>query len=162
MPGVHRVFVVHRHEDDVKITDLKDLFKGKDVELKGKEIEVCSLSIAGDNLNDACSPNYIGELLKLRIELAGKIIVLITPDTESHEWVNWPVRYAEKLGKRIIGVWAYGSVVCEVPDALNKYADAMVGWDAGSILQALEGKRLWQNPDCTQRGSQPISRVGCS
>lgn len=167
MPEVHKVLVVyvlvvHMHEDDAKLTDLKDMLKSKDIEIKGKDIQIYSLSITTAKLNNARNPDYVRELLKPRIEWADKIIVLITPDTQSHEWVYWVVHYAEELDKFVIGVWGYGSAVCELPDALNKYADALVGWNTDSILQALEGKRLWQNPDCTQRETQPISRIGCN
>ena len=73
--------------------------------------------------------------------------MLITPDTRNHEWVNWEINLAAKLDKPIIGVWDLGSAGCELPEALDKYANAVVGWNGDRILAALDGERTFYNSD---------------
>ena len=155
MGEIHNVFVSHRHEDDDLITKFKELLKGKDVEIRDS-------SITSDNPNQAKNPDYIKQnILVPGIKWAGKLIVLITPDTKNHDWVEWEIEYANKRNKPIIGVWAHGSAGCELPEALEKYADALVSWNAKQILQALNGARNWKNSDGTSRPPQPIKRLAC-
>ena len=155
MSDIHNVFVAHRHEDDTLIGDFKGLMKGHGVEIR-------DASITSDKPNQARNPDYIKqEILAPGIKWAGKVVVLITPDTKNHEWVNWEVEYANKNNKLIVGVWAHGSAGCELPDALEKYADAVVGWNADRILRALDGARISESYDGTPRGNQPVKRVDC-
>lgn len=155
MPDIHNVFVAHRHEDDAKIGELKELLKGKGVDIR-------SSSITSDKPNKAHNPDYIKrEILRPAIKWAGKVIVLITPETKNHEWVDWEINCAEDLNKPIIGVWARGSAGCEIPDALERHADAVVGWNSEHILRALNNKRLWETSDGSQRGEQAVKRIGC-
>jgi hypothetical protein len=92
MSEVHNVFVSHRHEDDAKIDDFKKL-------LDGRGVTVRDSSISSSNPNAAKDPDYIkSQILAPRIQWAGKIVVIVTPDTANHEWVDWEVDYANKLG----------------------------------------------------------------
>jgi hypothetical protein len=152
----HNVFVSHRHEDDAKIVDFKDL-------LKGQNVEVRDSSIGSTNPNNAKDPDYIKtQILAPRIQWAGKIVVIVTPDTLNHRWVDWEVEYANKLGgKQIIGVWAPGSNECDLPRALERHADVVVPWNSTKIIAALNGEAQWEMPDGTPRGLQPTSRIGC-
>lgn len=155
MSEIHNVFVSHRHEDDDLITKFKDLMKGKDVEIRDS-------SITSGNPNQANNPDYIKQsILAPGIDWAGKLVVLITPDTKNHDWVDWEIEYANKHNKPIIGIWAHGSAGCEVPEALDKYADAVVGWNSEQILKALNGTRIWKDSDGTSRPPQPIKRLAC-
>jgi hypothetical protein len=152
----HNVFVSHRHEDDGKIVDFKDL-------LKGQNIEIRDSSIDSTNPNSAKDPDYIKtQILAPRIQWAGKIVVIVTPDTLNHQWVDWEVEYANKLGgKQIIGVWAPGANECDLPLALERHADVVVSWNSAKIIAALNGGAQWELPDGTPRGLQPTSRIGC-
>ena len=95
------------------------------------------------------------------IKWAGTVAVLITPDTRNHDWVDWEIEYANKNNKRIIGVWAPGSEGCEVPEPLEKYADAIVDWTSEQILDAINGSRPFVDPDGRPRPPQPVERIGC-
>ena len=155
MSDIHNVFMPHRHEDDARVAALKRLLESKGVVIR-------DASITSDKLNKAHDPGYIkNSILKPGIQWAGKIIVLITPDTKNHEWVNWEINLAAKLGKAIIGVWDLGSAGCELPEALDKYADAVVGWNGDRIVEALDGARTFYNSDGSKRGPQPVSRIDC-
>lgn len=155
MADVHNVFISHRHEDDALVGDLKAL-------LADRNVVVRDASITTDNPNNAHSEAYIkSEILAPNINWAGKVIVLITPDTKNHPWVDWEIEYAERQGKEIIGVWAPGAEGCEVPEPLERHADAIVSWDADAISDALDGNQRWEDPDGSPRGLQPVNRVGC-
>ena len=155
MADHHNVFISHRHEDDALVASLVDLLAGKNVTIRDS-------SITSDEPNNASSEAYIkSQILAPNINWAGKVIVLITPDTKNHPWVDWEIEYAEKQGKEIIGVWAPGSAGCEVPGPLEQHADSLVGWDSESIIRALNGDRIWTNSTGEARGLQPINRIGC-
>lgn len=155
MSETHNVFVSHRHEDDDLIAKFKELMRGKNVEIRDS-------SITSDSPNRANNLDYIKQsILAPGIKWAGKLVVLITPDTKNHGWVDWEIEYANKHNKPIIGIWAHGSAGCEVPEALDKYADAVVGWNSEQILKALNGARIWKESDGTSRPLQPIKRLPC-
>lgn len=155
MPDVHNVFVSHRHEDDALVGDFKSLLAGRNVDIRDS-------SITKDNPNNATSEAYIkSEILAPNIRWAGKLVVIITPDTKNHPYVDWEVDYAEKQHKEIIGVWAPGADGCEVPEALERHADSIVSWDADRIIDALNGNSHWEQPDGSPRGLQTLSRIGC-
>lgn len=155
MPETHNVFISHRHEDDALVGQFKAL-------LGGRGVVVRDASITADNPNDASNEAYIKtQILAPGIQWAGKVVVIITPDTCNHPWVDWEIEYAERCDKEIIGVWAPGDTGCEVPEALERHADAIVSWNADSIVDALNGNACWEQPDGTPRAYQPISRIGC-
>lgn len=156
MPDIHNVFISHRHEDDALVDDFKKLLDGRGVEIR-------DASITSDNPNDATNEAYIkSKILAPGIQWAGKVVVIITPDTCNHPWVDWEVDYAETCGdKEIIGVWAPGDTGCELPESLERHADAIVSWSADKIIDALNGNSCWEQPDGTPRGNQPVRRIGC-
>nr|VFK54552.1 MAG: MTH538 TIR-like domain (DUF1863) [Candidatus Kentron sp. TUN]VFK57142.1 MAG: MTH538 TIR-like domain (DUF1863) [Candidatus Kentron sp. TUN] len=114
-------FISHVHEDDAGLAKLKNL-------LKGNGMVIRDYSIRSDNPNNAHSEDYIKyQILKPGIRQLGVLLVYISPETKSSEWVNWEIEYAERQDKRIVGVWAHGEKECEIPAALDDYADAIVG-----------------------------------
>lgn len=151
------VFISHVHEDDEGLGKLKELL--------GKHgMEIRDGSINSDKPNDAKSPDYIKqEILAPRINWAGVFLVYISPQTKESEWVDWEIEYAQKQGKRIIGVWEYGESECEVPDALEKFADAVVGWQGERIIDAINGKiNGWEKADGTPRQAPALPRYSCN
>jgi hypothetical protein len=150
------VFISHIHEDDPGLADLKNL-----VQQCG--LNVSDYSITSDKPNAAKDPDYIKrEILAPRIDQASVLIVYVSPGTKESYYVNWEIEYAAKLGKRIVGVWERGANECEVPDALEKYADAMVGWHGESIVDAIKGgSNDWFGCDGAAREYRPIKRYDC-
>ena len=132
--------------------------------MDGKDVQIRDSSITSDRPNQARSPEYIkSEILAPRIQWAGKLVVIITPDTKNHDWVAWEIEYANKLpsDKLIIGVWAHGLAGCEEPEPLKRYADAMVPWDPAKVLAAFNGERIFENAQGVPRPAQSIKRIGC-
>ena len=150
------VFISHIHEDDAGLADLKALID------KGG-LTVRDSSINSSNPNDAKDPDYIkSQILAPQIQWASTLLVYVTPKTKESEWVNWEIEYAEKLGKRVVGVYAHGANDCDIPEALEKYADDVRGWQSDGIVDAILGKTdEWHLPTGELRDARPIKRFGC-
>ena len=86
---------------------------------------------------------------------------MIGPKTASREWVDWEIEYAMKQGKRIVGVFLQGAKDSDVPQALQEYGDALVGWNSGKLAEAISGKNIWLNEDNTERAENASSRSSC-
>jgi hypothetical protein len=124
------IFVSHIHEDDEHIESMKSL-------LRERGFDVRDSSINSTRPNEANDPDYIkSEILGPRIDWASTLVVLISPETHNSEWVAWEIEYAQQQGKRIVGVWTHGAAECDIPDALNEYADAVVGWQGDRVQGA--------------------------
>lgn len=149
------VFISHIHEDDARLSDLKDL-------LAANGYEVRDASINSLNPNNARSPEYIkSEILGPRIQWAGTLIVYVSPETCTSDWVDWEIEYAHRIGKRIVGVWGYGHNECELPDALKKYGDAMVGWRGDRIVEAITGTGQWEDASGNEMPERLVPRHSC-
>ena len=152
------VFVSHVHEDDAGLPDLMSL-------LARHGMEARNYSITSDKENNAKSPEYImREILAPRIDACSALVVYITPDTKDSEWVNWEIEYAYKQGKTIVGVWERGSNGCEIPEALEEFHDAIVGWNGENIVAAINGDYEGPtNPDGNPVDKPtPITRHPCN
>jgi hypothetical protein len=156
MGNQKNVFISHVHEDDKVLQDLKKLLRRGGYEIRDSSID-------STKPNQAKDPDYIkSEILAPRIQWAGAVIVLISPDTHKSEWVEWEIEYAQKADKRIIGVWVREGQESDLPENLDRYADAVVGWQADRVMDAITGKlNNWYNPDGTERPAREIPRYSC-
>nr|VFK21806.1 MAG: MTH538 TIR-like domain (DUF1863) [Candidatus Kentron sp. LPFa]VFK34937.1 MAG: MTH538 TIR-like domain (DUF1863) [Candidatus Kentron sp. LPFa] len=150
------VFVSHVHEDDAGLAKLKGL-------LKENGMTIRDYSIRSDNPNNAHSESYIkSRILAPRIQQSGVLVVYISPETKDSKWVNWEIEYAQKQDKRIVGVWAHGEKDCDIPEALDEYHDAIVGWTGNRIIKAINGEIDGrETPDGTPGPSRDITRYSC-
>lgn len=150
------VFISHVHEDDAGLSKVKDLLAKHGMNIRDS-------SINSSNPNEAKSVDYIKSgILAPQIHWAGTLVVYVSPDTKNSDWVNWEIEYAHKLGKRIVGVWENGAKDCDLPDALNNYADAVVGWSGNSIIDAINGDcDVWEKPDGSSYQTRPLSPHRC-
>lgn len=153
---IKNIFISHIHEDDEGLGNLKDL-------LSRNGMTVRDYSINSDNPNRAHSEDYIKSgILAPRIELSGALVVYISSETKDSDYVNWEIEFAHKHDKRIVGVWAQGENGCQVPEALQDYGDAVVGWHGNRIIDAINGKiNEWQNPDGSECSPRDINRFSC-
>jgi MTH538 TIR-like domain (DUF1863) len=150
------VFISHVHEDDAGLGKIKDLLGRNGMTIRDS-------SINSSNPNNAKSPDYIkSNILAPQIQWAGTLLVYVSPKTKNSEWVNWEIEHAHKEGKRIVGVWEHGAKDCDLPEALNDYADAVVGWHGNSIINAINGTSgAWENPDGGKCDPRPLKRHPC-
>ena len=154
---IKNIFISHIHEDDSKLAKLKDL-------VKPHGMAVRDYSINSDKPNQAKDPDYIkNQILAPQIDQCSVMVVYISPGTKESAYVDWEIEYAQKNDKRIVGVWEYGEKECEVPAALDKYADAVVGWNGANIVDAINGEvGGWESPSGEERDSRPIKRYDCT
>lgn len=88
---IKNVFISHIHEDDDGLTKVKDLVANQGMQIRDS-------SITSDKPNRAKNPDYIKqEILKPQIEWAGTLVVYVSPDTWTSEWVNWEIEQAHKF-----------------------------------------------------------------
>lgn len=153
---IKNVFISHIHEDDDGLAKVKEL-------LAKNGLQIRDSSINSLKPNEATSAEYIKSgILAPNINWASTLLVYVTPETRNSDWVEWEIEYAQKAEKRIVGVWAHGANECDLPDALDRYADAVVGWNSARIIDAICGKANdWVRPDGTARPDRPIKRYGC-
>lgn len=149
------VFISHVHKDDHGLQKLKDL-------LAPKGMDVRDSSIHKGKFNEAKDEHYIKtEILAPAINWAGVFVCYVSPQTKDSEWVNWEIEYAAKQGKRIVGIWEHGESECDLPDALKEHADAVVGWNGDSVIDAINGKDSWEKPDGGDCEQVPLKRHPC-
>ncbi len=104
------VFVSHLHEDDARIAHLKGLARDRGLEIRDS-------SINASRPNNAKDPDYIkSQILAPRIDWAGTVVVLISPETKDSEFVAWEIEYAARTETRIVGVFTRGSADCDMPE----------------------------------------------
>ncbi len=144
---IKNVFVSHHHKDDASVDELTSMLSGK-----GYQIRNSSIRINPDNQKrldkNKVSEHTIKRLLRMKMRWASQLIVIIGKKTHSRPWVNWEIEAAHKLGMTITGVYENGlKDKVTVPENLKKYATSIVGWRADSIIDALDGKGQFQEPD---------------
>lgn len=149
------MFVSHLHEDDARIEDLKDLVADRGLAIRDSSINAARPNRAKD-------PDYIKhEILAPRIDWAGTMVVLISPETKDSEYVAWEIEYAARTETRIVGVYTRGSADCDMPDGLDDYADAIINWNGDVIVDAIRGADVFRDPDGTPRQPRDIARHNC-
>ena len=107
--------------------------------------------------NNAKNEQYIKqELIKPQMAWAGTVVVLIGKDTAKSDYVNWEIKTAGEMGKRIVGVYLQGAKEEDVPAELNEYGHALVGWNGDKIVRAIDGEDMdWEKPDGAPRDGNP-------
>ena len=153
---VRNVFISHVHEDDEELPKFKDLLASHGHEIRDSSID-------STKPNEANSEDYIkSQILAPRIQWAGCMVVLISPDTHKSKWVDWEIEYAAKQNKRIVGVYVRGAADSDVPKKLELYADAVVGWSGSSVEDAVAGKiNDWSTSTGNVRPLRTIPRYKC-
>lgn len=155
-PKVCNIFISHIHEDDAEVKAMKELLAKNGCSARDSSVNSATPNQAND-------PDYIKqEILAPRIQWAGTVVVLISPGTHESSYVNWEIAYAHAHEKRIVGVWAQGAKDSDVPEALDDFANAVVGWNAGGIVDAIFGKiNNWTTAAGEARRERDIARYSC-
>lgn len=145
------IFVSHQHNDADKIESLKSLIGRHGIDMRDSSIYEKKLK------NNASNEQYIKqELIKPQMKWAGTVVVLIGKDTAKSDYVNWEIKTAGEMGKRIVGVYLQGAKEEDVPKELNEYGYNLVGWNGEKIVRAINGEDMdWEKPDGQLRTSNP-------
>ena len=148
---IRNVFVSHHHKDDASVDGLAKMLSGKGYQLRNSSIRVNP-----DNQRrldkKQVSDQTIKRLLRMKMRWASQVIVIIGKETHSRPWVDWEINAAKQLGIPIMGVYENGlKDQVPLPKNLEKFASSIVGWRGDSVIEALSGKSVFQNPDGTKR-----------
>jgi len=146
------VFISHYHADDAEVDKLTSLLSRSGHDIRNSSIRAYRKVNQERWKGKRVSDETIQRLLRRKISWAGTVVVLIGKETHSRPWVNWEIEQASKQGKRIVGVYIRGGTEADKPDALEKYASAIVGWNSGCIIAAIDGtENPFQNPNGSPR-----------
>lgn len=153
---IRNVFISHVHEDDAGLADLKRLAARHGLDCRDG-------SITKDKFNEAHNEDYIKyQILAPRIHWSSVLVVYVSPITKYSEYVDWEIEYAHKQGIRVVGVWERGAEGCELPEALERYGDALVGWNGESIVDAINGdSNQWYEQSGETYQYRNIRRYSC-
>lgn len=160
MADSHNVFISHKGEDDRQVQNLKQ-------RLKAQGYNVRNFSVDSTNHKDGRRPSdaVIARLLRMRVSWSSTLICLIGPDTHTSKYVNDEIKYAHEQGKKIVGMYTYGSANdVEIPEAFKIYGGTPLGWNSVDKLgDAIEGRNMpAENPDGSDRlPIYHITRVKC-
>ena len=159
MPDKKNIFISHVHEDDKLLPKLKTLISKAGMEVRDG-------SINSDKPNAASNATYIKrEILAPRIQWASSLVVLITHGTAQSDWVNWEIKHAIEQGKNVVGVYAQGATDADIPEELAKHAAAIVGWQSGRVVDAINGNITgWDDPATGRQrtaGDWTVKRYSC-
>ncbi len=156
---IKNIFVSHQHNDADKIEEFKKLIGKHGINMRDSSIYENKLK------NDAHNEQYIKqELIKPQMKWAGTVAVLIGKETAESDYVNWEIKTAAEMGKRIVGVFLRGAKEEDIPPALYEYGDSLVGWNGEKIVKAIEDEESkWENPDGTSKKDNPkdLPRYTC-
>lgn len=154
------VFISHHHADDDSVSRMTNMLNSKGYDIRNSSIRAKPANqrrLEEGRVSDAT----IKRLLRMKMAWASTVVVLIGKETSKRPWVNWEIDQANKLGKRIVGVHERGGGEYRVPEKLEDYASAIVGWSTESIMSAIDGKNnIFENSDGSLRA--PSTNRGCS
>jgi hypothetical protein len=134
------VFISHHHQDDEHVTRMTGMLKRHDYDIRNSSIRAKPSNQRRLD-QGMVSERTIKRLLQMKMSWATTIVVLIGKETHARPWVNWEIEQANRLGKRIVGVFTRGSSEEDIPPAFEKYGSDLVNWSSDSIIAAIDGTR---------------------
>lgn len=160
MSKTKNVFISHHHGDDRHVDGLQRMLGRGDYHVRNSSVRMKPANERRVK-EGRVSDRTIKRLLRMKMRWASTVVVLIGPKTHTRPWVNWEIEQANKLGKRIVGVYLHGGTEANVPKALDDYGQAIVNWNSNSIVEAIEGKNnRFENPSGALRA--PVHSMGTS
>jgi hypothetical protein len=156
------LFISHHHKDDSLVDKFTNLLGGKGWDVRNSSIRAKPAN--EDRLkNGLVRDAVLKRLLRMKVSWASTVVVLIGEKTHTRPWVNWEIDQAHAQGKTIVGVFEQGGKDADIPKSLEKYASAIVGWNANSIQRAIDkGERFFESSDGSVR--KPVNgsaRTSC-
>lgn len=144
-------FISHHHADDEHVDGMTRLLARAGYDIRNSSIRAKPANQR--RLDEGLvSDAVIRRLLRMKISWSGTVVVLVGKDTHNRPWVDWEINEAHEQGKRIVGVYTHGGKQSEIPEALEKYGSAIVGWRSSSIMAAIDQQESrFENPDGTPR-----------
>ncbi len=159
--AIKNVFISHHHKDDANVDKLTTLLAKNNCNIRNSSIRAKPAN--RERLDKGLvEDSKIRRLLRMKMSWASTVVVLVGKETHSRKWVDWEIKEANKQGKNIVGVYENGlKDKVQLPPSLEKYATAQVGWDSGNIIDAINGKPSFQNPDGSPSARKDGSHFVC-
>ena len=155
------VFISHHHKDDQSVDGLTNILKNRNYDVRNSSIRVKKENQKRIDKKEI-PEKTIKRLLRMKMRWASTVIVVIGKETHSRPWVNWEIEMANKLGKKVVGVFENGlKDGVEIPEALSDYATSIVGWRSDKIIEALERGTSFENVDGSVRENAVIKSIEC-
>jgi hypothetical protein len=148
------VFISHHHADDNHVTALTNMLARNGYELRNSSIRAKPANQERLDKKQV-SDHVLRRLLRMKLSWSSTVIVLIGKNTNERPWVNWEIKKANELQKRIVGVYTRGGTKADLPPAFDDYGNALVNWNSNSLIDAIEGNDSpFEDPDGRER--QPV------
>lgn len=148
------VFISHHHADDDHVRRLTEMLKRNGYDLRNSSVRAKPSNQARLD-KEQIPERTLKRLLRMKMSWAGAVIVLIGKNTHQRPWVNWEIRKAQELNKRIVGIYTRGGTENDIPKAFDDYGHALVNWNSESLMDAVDGTDSpFERPDGEPR--QPI------
>jgi hypothetical protein len=149
--GRRHLFISHHHADDAEVDRFTGLMKRAGYDIRNSSIRAKPANQRRLDRGEV-KDETIRRLLRMKVSWASNVVVLIGKETHQRPWVNWEIEQAHVQGKRIVGVYVRGGTEADVPPALEKYGSAIVGWNSGNIISAIDGaSNPFERPDGSPR-----------
>jgi hypothetical protein len=133
------VFISHHHRDDTSVDKFTQMLGRGDHQVRNSSVRMKPANerrVEQGKVKDAT----IKRLLRMKMRWASTVVVLVGPQTHTRRWVNWEIEQANRLGKRIVGVYLRGGTQADIPKALDDYGHSIVNWNTDSVVDAIEGQ----------------------
>jgi hypothetical protein len=89
------------------------------------------------------------------------VVIYIEKNIHSSPDINDLIEGYSLNGVRIIGIHSISRINNNIPNILNKVADAIVCWDDSFIKRAVEGEDIFVDAECQLTTKKKISRHAC-
>lgn len=161
MASRRHVFISHHHADDARVTGLTSMLARAGYEIRNSSIRAKPTNQR--RLDEGRVPDRtLKRLLRMKMAWASTVVVLIGKETHKRPWVNWEINKANELGKRIVGVYERGGTENDIPPAFD-VGDTLVAWNSTNIIDAIEGKDVFERPDGSPReAGKEFPRNSCA
>ena len=162
MANRRHVFISHHHADDARVTGLTQLLGRAGYEIRNSSIRAKPANQR--RIDEGRVPERtLKRLLRMKMSWASIVVVLVGKETHKRPWVDWEIKKANELGKRIVGVYERGGTENDLPEALRKYGDAQVSWNSANVIDAIEGKASpFERPDGAPQPAGDLPRSSCA
>lgn len=126
----YKLFISHSwdYEDDF------ERLKGRLAEIEG--FEFLDYSVPRDDPLDVQSNAELRQRLRSKIKQTSAVVIISGMYASYSDWIEVEINIASDLDKPIIGVKPWGNK--QMPRKVKEEADVIVGWNAQSIVDAVQ------------------------
>ena len=90
---------------------------------------------------------------------ADVVVVLMCVATKDNDLIDKIIGFANKLGKRIVGIWSSNANQSTMPMAIHRYGDAVISLNAGDISASVcHTENPWHTPEGRPRNPPKTPR----